>query len=214
MPIDTGAGDPQAEDQDPAALAATVLAEEAKRQDEQAARSEVTVLPDDLLPGVGAKVMPLRETLRIGGASMVIMLALITVAEGLERAAGSVLSPDIQDTLNVSDTTLIGISALGGVALVLGAVPVAWLADRVSRVKIVWIATLGWAVATALNAFVVNPFQLFCGRVGVGFGQAARCRCSRRCSPTRTRSRVAPGRSPCTGWRNRSVCSSARSSPG
>ena len=54
----------------------------------------------------------------------------------------------------------------------LGAIPLAWLADRVSRVRIVWIATIGWAVATALNGLVVNPFQLFCTRIGVGFGQA------------------------------------------
>ena len=159
-------------DEDPAALAATVLAEEAKRQDEQATRSEVTVLPDDLLPGVGAEPMPLGETLRAGGAATVVVLGAITIAEGLERAAGGVLAPDVQETLNVSDTTLIGINAFGGVALVLGAVPLAWLADRMSRVRIVWIATIGWAVATALNGLVVNPFQLFCSRVGIGFGQA------------------------------------------
>ena len=167
MALETDAGDT-----DPAVLAAAVLTEEAKRQEEQAARSEVIVLPDDLLPGVGAKQMALGETLRAGGAAMVIVLGLITIAEGLERAAGGVLAPDVQDTLNMSDTTLIGISAFGGVALVLGAVPLAWLADRVSRVRIVWIATIGWAVATALNGLVVNPFQLFCSRVGIGFGQA------------------------------------------
>jgi ABC-type branched-subunit amino acid transport system ATPase component/sugar phosphate permease len=153
-------------------IVATVLAEEAKRQEEQAARSQVTVLPDDLLPGVGQEPMPLRTTLRAGGASMVIMLALITVAEQFERAAGGVLAPDIQDSLNLSDTTLIGISAFGGVALVLGAIPLAWLADRMSRVMIVWIATLAWGVATALHGAVVNPFQLFCARVGIGFTQA------------------------------------------
>ncbi len=153
---------------EPAALAAAVLTEEAKRQETQAARSAVTVLPDDLLPGVGAEPMPMRETLRAGGAAMVIVLGLITIAEELERAAGGVLAPDIQDTLHMSDTTLIGISAFGGVALVLGAVPLAWLADRVSRVRIVWIATLGWGVATAINGLVVNPFQLFCTRLGIG----------------------------------------------
>ena len=158
--------------QDPAALAAAVLAEEARRQEDQAARSAVTILPDDLLPGVGADAMGMRETLRAGGASMVIVLALITVAEQLERSAGSVLAPDVQDTLRISDTTLIGISAFGGVALVLGAIPLAWLADRVSRVRIVWIATFGWAIATALNGLVVNPFQLFNTRIGIGFGQA------------------------------------------
>ncbi len=54
----------------------------------------------------------------------------------------------------------------------LGAIPLAWLADRVSRVRIVWIATIGWALAMVLNGLIVNPFQLFCTRVGVGFGQA------------------------------------------
>jgi ABC-type branched-subunit amino acid transport system ATPase component/predicted MFS family arabinose efflux permease len=159
-------------DRDPAALAAAVLAQEAERQEAQAARSAVTVLPDDLLPGVGVEAMPMRDTLRAGGASMVLVLALITIAEQFERAAGGVLAPDIQDTLHMSDTTLIGISAFGGVALVLGAVPLAWLADRMSRVRIVWIATIGWAVATAVNGLIVNPFQLFCTRIGIGFGQA------------------------------------------
>jgi len=120
----------------------------------------VTILPDDLLPGVGEEQMSLRETLHTGGAAMVIMLGLITVAENLERAAGGVLAPDIQDTLHMSDTTLIGVSAFGGVALVLGAIPLAWLADRMSRVKIVWIATIAWGFATALNGLVVNPFQI------------------------------------------------------
>src|SRR6478736_4734383 len=157
---------------DPAVLATAVLTEEARRQKEQAARSAVTILPDDLLPGVGEAQMSMGETLRAGGSAMVIMLGLITVAENLERAAGGVLAPDIQDSLHMSDTTLIGVSAFGGVALVLGAVPLAWLADRVSRVRIVWIATIAWGVVTALNGLVVNPFQLFCARVGVGFGQA------------------------------------------
>src|SRR6478672_3116908 len=163
---------PDLGDQDPAALAAAVLEQEAERQETQAARSAVTVLPDDLLPGVGAEPMPMRETLQVGGVSMVLVLALITVAEQLERAAGGVLASDIQDTLHMSDTTLIGVTAFGGVALVLGAIPLAWLADRVSRVRIVWIATIGWGLAMALNGLVVNPFQLFCARVGVGFGQA------------------------------------------
>ena len=135
------------------------------------------------------------------------------VAEQLERAAGGVLAPDIQDTLNISDTTLIGISAFGGVALVLGAIPLAWLADRMSRVRIVWIATLGWAVATALNGLVVNPFQLFCtprrhrvrpGVLGAGVRVAAH-----RHVPDPG---PGPRRTRCTGWRSRSGCCSARSS--
>jgi predicted MFS family arabinose efflux permease len=184
---------------DPAALAGAVLDEEAKRQTEQAARSAVTVLPDDLLPGVGADSMPLRETLRTGGVAMVTVLALLAMAEQFERVALGVLAPDIQDTLNVSDTTLIGISAFGGISLVLGAIPLAWLADRMSRVRIVWVASLGWAAASVLNGLVVNPFQMFCSRVLVGFGQSYSLPVFA-CSPTRTRSRAGPGSSAPTSW--------------
>jgi ABC-type branched-subunit amino acid transport system ATPase component/sugar phosphate permease len=157
---------------DPAALAGAVLDEEAKRQAEQAARSEVTVLPDDLLPGVGAEQMPLKETLRVGGPAMITVLALLSMTEQFERVALGVLAPDVQETLNVSDTTLIGIAAFGGISLVLGAIPLAWLADRMSRVRIVWVASLGWAAASVLNGLVVNPFQMFCTRVMIGFGQS------------------------------------------
>ncbi|MCI3948392.1 MAG: transporter related [Acidimicrobiales bacterium] len=163
---------PEQAAEDPAALVGAVLDEEAKRQAEQATRSAVTVLPDDLLPGVGEASMPLRETLRVGGPAMVAVLALLAMAEQFERVALGVLAPDVQETLNVSDTTLIGIAAFGGISLVLGAIPLAWLADRVSRVRIVWIASLGWAVASVLNGLVVNPFQMFCTRVMIGFGQS------------------------------------------
>ena len=51
-------------DGDPAALVATVLDEEAKRQAAQAARdADAVVLPDDLLPGVGDEAMPLRQVI-------------------------------------------------------------------------------------------------------------------------------------------------------
>jgi len=159
-------------DDDPASLVATVLEEEAKRQAEQAARSAEKILPDDLLPGVGAAQMSLREAARGGGYFMMLLLPLIAMAEEMDRLAIAVLAPDIQKTLNISDTTLIGIASFGGIALVLGAVPLAWLADRLSRVRIVTIATLFGAFTILLNGLVVNPFQLFCARVAVGSAQS------------------------------------------
>jgi len=72
---------PDVEEPDPAALAGALLVEEAKRQAEQTARSEVTVLPDDLPPGVGEAHMGLRETMQIGGATTITILALLTMAE-------------------------------------------------------------------------------------------------------------------------------------
>jgi ABC-type branched-subunit amino acid transport system ATPase component/sugar phosphate permease len=159
---------------DPASLAAAVLDEEAKRQADQAARSAEVILPDDLLPGVGDDPMPMRDAVRSGGKAMLIVLPLLGLVEEFDRVAITVLAPDIQETLNVSDTTLAGIAGFGGVALVLGAVPLAWLADRVNRVRLTSFATIWWAFSVFLQGAVVNPFQMFCARLTTGLGQSNR----------------------------------------
>jgi ABC-type branched-subunit amino acid transport system ATPase component/sugar phosphate permease len=165
---------PQANLDDPAVLAAAVLDEESKRQAEQAARSAEVVLPDDLLPGVGDAPMTMHDAVQSGGKAMLVILPLLGLVEEFDRVAITVLAPDIQDSLNVSDTTLAGIAGFGGVALVLGAVPLAWLADRVNRVRLTSFATLFWSVSVFLQGLVVNPFQMFCARLATGLGQSNR----------------------------------------
>ena len=156
-----------------AELAAAILDEEARRRAEQAERDAETVLPDDLLPGVGDAPMTLREGLRVGGKTTVAMMFVLAFIDELPRAI-RVLAPDIQDSLNVSDTVLFGILGFGGVTLVLGAVPMAALADRVKRVAIIPVASAVWGVTTFLSGLIVNPFQLFLTNAGTGFGQAYR----------------------------------------
>lgn len=154
-------------------LAGAILDEEAKRRAEQAERDAETVLPDDLLPGVGDKPMTLREGLRVGGSSMLVMMFVLNMLDELPRAV-RVLAPDIQESLDVSDTVLFGILGFGGVTLVLGAVPMAAVADRVKRVAIIPVASAFWGVTTFLSGLIVNPFQLFLTNAGTGLGQAYR----------------------------------------
>ena len=156
-----------------AELAAAILDEEARRQAQQAERDAETVLPDDLLPGVGDEPMTLREGLRAGGTSMLVMMFLLTMVDEFPRAM-RVLAPDIQNSLNISDTVLFGILGFGGVTLVLGAVPMAALADRAKRVAIIPVASAFWGITTFLSGLIVNPFQLFLTNAGTGFGQAYR----------------------------------------
>ena len=154
-------------------LAAAVLDEEARRQIEQAERDKAVVFPDDLLPGVGDEPMTLREAMVVGGRTTVVMMFLLNFIDDLPRAV-RVIGPDIQNSLNISDTALAGVLGFGGVALVLGAVPMAALADRVSRVAIIPVASLFWASTMALSGFIVNAFQLFWTNAATGFGQAYR----------------------------------------
>ena len=156
-----------------AELAAAILDEEANRRVAQAERDAETVLPDDLLPGVGDEPMTLREGLRTGGKSMLVMMFVLTMIDEFPRAI-RVLAPDIQNSLNLSDTALFGILGFGGVTLVLGAVPMAALADRAKRVAIIPVASAFWGITSFLSGLIVNPFQLFLTNAGTGFGQAYR----------------------------------------
>ena len=168
QPPEMNAGEPSVAD-----LAGAILDEEAKRRAEQAERDAETVLPDDLLPGVGDEPMTLRQGLRVGGTSMLVMMFVLNMLDELPRAI-RVLAPDIQKSLDVSDTVLFGILSFGGVTLVLGAVPMAALADRVKRVAIIPVASAFWGVTAFLSGLIVNPFQLFLTNAGTGLGQAYR----------------------------------------
>ena len=168
QPPEMNAGEPSVAD-----LAGAILDEEAKRRAEQAERDAETVLPDDLLPGVGDEPMTLRQGLQVGGTSMLVMMFVLNMLDELPRAI-RVLAPDIQKSLDVSDTVLFGILSFGGVTLVLGAVPMAALADRVKRVAIIPVASAFWGVTAFLSGLIVNPFQLFLTNAGTGLGQAYR----------------------------------------
>lgn len=141
----------------------------------EADRADEAVLPDELLPGVGAgETMSLRTGLRTGGLAMVALLLVLTLIEEFDRVAMLVLGPDIQDSLHVSDTVLLGLLSFGGVVLVLATLPMAWLADRHSRTKVLAGATALWAVFAALTGSVANSFQMGLARAGTGIGAAAR----------------------------------------
>jgi ABC-type branched-subunit amino acid transport system ATPase component/predicted MFS family arabinose efflux permease len=157
-----------------AALTTVVLEEEENRRRAQRASEQPVLLPDDLLPGVDAKPMSLRSGFRTGGIGIAAIVMLLALVEEFDRVAIQVLGPDIQDTLGISDTVLLGLQSFGGVVFVLSTLPFAWLADRRSRVKVLAGATALWSAFVVLTGAVVNAFQMGIARAGTGFGAAAR----------------------------------------
>ena len=151
-----------------AQLAASVLEAEAEREAQQAAAQEPILFADDLLPGVGDEALTLRQGLAIGGTFTFVMLLLLNGVENLEAASLGVLAPDIRDSFGVSDGVIVFISAASSAFIVLGALPMGWLADRYRRPPII-----GWAAAVSVSlVFVlragINAFTLFLARFGVG----------------------------------------------
>jgi ABC-type branched-subunit amino acid transport system ATPase component/predicted MFS family arabinose efflux permease len=156
---------------DAADLAASVLAEEARRQAAGAPRPEV-VLPDDLLPGVGAEPMSLSTALRAGGVGTIVVLGSARLIDGFDNAALSVLAPDIQRSLGASDAVMGAIGAAFGVLFLLGSIPVSTLADRYPRKWVAAVSMAVWSVVVFATALVQNAFWLFIARLGTGVGQS------------------------------------------
>src|SRR6476659_4196502 len=88
-------------------LAGTILDLEAERT----AGDTRLEVPDDALPGVGAKQMSLQDALRIGGRATFITLAALVALDELESATLSTLAPDIRDALGISSGAMVFISS-------------------------------------------------------------------------------------------------------
>ena len=155
-----------------ASLTATMLDEEAARQQTQAERSEAVLFADDLLPGVGTDEMEFRDGIKKGGVYTFGVLLALNSMDELEGAAINILGPDIAESLNVSDGTITFISVASVAFFVLGAGPMGWLADRIRRGPIVGVASMAFAGFAALSGLAVNAFMLFWTRFFTGISKA------------------------------------------
>ena len=156
--------------QSAAALTATVLEEEAAREEAQKERE--VLFADELLPGVGSEEMSLKEGLAKGGSFTFFLLLILNSLDELEAGAMSLLAPDIRDTFGVSDGTITFITAASAAFIVLGAFPMGWLADRHRRAPIIGISTVLYTVFVFLTGLAVNAFMMFWTRFGVGIAKA------------------------------------------
>ena len=84
-----------------------------------------------------------------------------------------ILAPFIQKDLGLTNTELgLLIGLAFAVFYTLVAIPIAWLADRYSRVNILSIALATWSGFTALTGLANNFIQIGLARMGVGIGEA------------------------------------------
>jgi MFS family permease len=91
----------------------------------------------------------------------------------MDRSIVAILQELIRHDLKLSDTQL---ALVGGLAFALFyaflGIPVAWLADRWSRKKIIAISLALWSAMTALTGLANNFSHLLLARIGVGVGEA------------------------------------------
>ena len=111
-----------------------------------------------------------------GGAYRAYVLFILVVVytfNFIDRQILGILQIPIKEELGLSDTQ---IGLMSGVAFALFyatmGVPIAMLADRQSRVKIMSVALALWSAMTAVCGLAQNFGQMFLARLGVGVGEA------------------------------------------
>ena len=104
------------------------------------------------------------------------VLVLLTVIYGfnfVDRQILGILAPFIQEDLGLTNTQLGLLSGLLFAAFyTVVAIPIAWLADRYSRVNVISLALATWSGFTALTGLAGNFMQIGLARMGVGIGEA------------------------------------------
>ena len=156
-----------------AGLAVTVLDLEAERQQAQDSSAETVIFADDLLPGVGEKQTSLNDGLRTYGRATLVVLATLAGLDNLQSGALATLSPDIQRTFHVSSGAVVFMTSASGAFLVLGVLPMGWLADRFRRAPIIGYASLVFGAMVAATGAAMNIFTMFLARFGAGVSQAS-----------------------------------------
>ncbi len=81
------------------------------------------------------------------------------------------LFPHIKAEWNLSDKELGGLVSIISIVVAIGGIPVALLADRMSRVKSIVMMATTWSVATISCMFAGSYAQLFTARAVVGAGE-------------------------------------------
>ncbi|WP_340313413.1 spinster family MFS transporter [Rhizorhabdus argentea] len=101
------------------------------------------------------------------------LLCVIYTFNFMDRQVVSVLAEPIKLDLRLSDTQLGMISGFAFAIFYTGfGLPVAALADRVSRVKVLAVACSLWSISCAACGLATNFVQLAAARIGVGLGEA------------------------------------------
>jgi len=112
---------------------------------------------------------------RTVGNGPLLALLVLFVVNGLEEAGRDgfgVLLPDIRADFGLDLQGILTLIALVSLAALALQVPIASLADRTNRVRLMWLGALGWAAFTLMTGFATTLVLLGVSRSGAGAGKA------------------------------------------
>jgi predicted MFS family arabinose efflux permease len=103
---------------------------------------------------------------------VLLLLLLAYVFNFIDRNIVGVLAVPIREEFDLSDTALSTLGVVFGIFYATIAIPIAWAADRWSRINIIAGAIALWSLFTAACGAAQTYTQLVIARMGVAFGEA------------------------------------------
>ena len=97
----------------------------------------------------------------------------LNLVDELDRIAFANLSPEIADTLGVSETAIVAVGSLSAVFILVGALPLGYLGDRFPRTRIAGIAALVWGSMAVVTGLAWVLPLLFVARLGSGVARTS-----------------------------------------
>lgn len=152
---------------------ARFVADTAQERQIASKQAEEVIFPEELLPGAREEHASLREGLRRSGYTTFTVLALIVALDNLQSAGLGVLAPNIQASFHVSSGVIVFVAGISGGFLVVGIVPLGWMADRFRRAPIIGWATVFFGIMVFVSGLATNILTFFFARFGVGVTQAS-----------------------------------------
>lgn len=112
--------------------------------------------------------MSTTEVVRKTGPGLLGTVLALNFVDEFGLSALAVLAPDVQDSLGLSDTTVAILVALGLALVLVGAGPLAVLADRTRRLSLISVTSVLLGVFTLLTGLAQSAWQIIGARVGAG----------------------------------------------
>ncbi|PVZ05401.1 MFS transporter [Actinomycetospora cinnamomea] len=105
-------------------------------------------------------------------SSVLVLLCALMVLDFADRQVLVAAFPYLRREWGLDDATLGALVSVVTLTVALGALPVATLVDRWSRVRAIAAMGVVWSTASAASGFAQGPAALFAARIGVGAGEA------------------------------------------
>ena len=103
---------------------------------------------------------------------MVGVLVFASMVSYIDRQVVAIVVAPMKAYLQVSDSQIGWLYGIFAVFYAVAGVPIAWLADRSSRTKLIGLGVLLWSVVTMLCGVARTFGQVALARIGVGVGEA------------------------------------------